>query len=84
MDNSHSWIGIALVLATCWVYSQAQGKYTDPDSAQVNAAARQALAHAKILDTHARVINIVGVSSGIQGYLRISERRSARQKCAST
>jgi len=50
-----------LLLVPC--FASAQTKYTDPDSPAVEAAARAALAHAKILD-------IVGVSSGIQGVLK--------------
>ena len=50
-----------LILVPC--FASAQTKYADPDSPAVEAAARAALAHAKIL-------NIVGVSSGIQGVLK--------------
>jgi outer membrane protein OmpA-like peptidoglycan-associated protein len=44
-------------------FASAQTKYADPDSPAVQAAARAALAHAKVLD-------IVGVTSGIQGVLK--------------
>jgi photosystem I P700 chlorophyll a apoprotein A2 len=55
----------------CWIFllllvpcvAAAQSKYTDPDSPATDAAARQALGHAHI-------INIVGVTSGIQGVLQ--------------
>jgi outer membrane protein OmpA-like peptidoglycan-associated protein len=55
----------------CWIFllllvpcvATAQSKYTDPDSPATDAAARQALGHAHI-------INIVGVTSGIQGVLQ--------------
>lgn len=50
-----------LLLVPC--FASAQTKYADPDSPAVEAAARAALAHAKILD-------IMGVSSGIQGVLK--------------
>ena len=55
----------------CWIFllllvpcvAAAQSKYTDPDSPATDAAARQALGHAHI-------INIVGVTRGIQGVLQ--------------
>lgn len=55
----------------CWIFllllvpcvATAQSKYTDPDSPATDAAARQALGHAHI-------INIVGVTRGIQGVLQ--------------
>ena len=50
-----------LLLVPC--FASAQAKYADPDSPAVEAAARAALAHAKVLD-------IVGVTSGIQGVLK--------------
>jgi outer membrane protein OmpA-like peptidoglycan-associated protein len=43
--------------------SSAQAKYPDPDSPTVQAAARAALAHAKVLD-------IVGLTTGIQSVLQ--------------
>jgi photosystem I P700 chlorophyll a apoprotein A2 len=43
--------------------AMAQGKYPDPDSPATEAAARQALGNA-------RIIGIVGVTSGIQGVLQ--------------
>src|SRR5579863_8744574 len=62
---ARSLIGLTLLItiATCWTDAQSPARYADPDSSQVNAAAHKALAHAKILD-------IVGVSSGIQGVLQ--------------
>ena len=54
-------ISLLLLLVPC--VATAQSKYTDPDSPATDAAARQALGHAHI-------INIVGVTSGIQGVLQ--------------
>ena len=48
-----------LVACSAW----AQSKYSDPDSPAVNAAAHEALSRARVLD-------IIGVSSGIQGLLQ--------------
>jgi outer membrane protein OmpA-like peptidoglycan-associated protein len=50
-----------LLLLVSW-QAMAQGKYPDPDSAATEAAARQALAQK-------RVVEIVGVTSGIQSVL---------------
>jgi outer membrane protein OmpA-like peptidoglycan-associated protein len=50
-----------LLLVPC--SAAAQTKYADPDSTAVQAAARAAL-------THAKVVDIVGVTSGIQGVLK--------------
>jgi outer membrane protein OmpA-like peptidoglycan-associated protein len=50
-----------LLLVPC--FASAQTKYSDPDSPAVQAAARAALPHAKIVD-------IVGMTSGIQGVLQ--------------
>jgi outer membrane protein OmpA-like peptidoglycan-associated protein len=52
-------IGMVLLLVRT---VPAQGKYTDPDSPAVQAAARAALANAKVLD-------IIGVSSGVKGVM---------------
>jgi outer membrane protein OmpA-like peptidoglycan-associated protein len=52
---------LLLVLVSC--FASAQTKYSDPDSPVVQAAARAAQPHAKIVD-------IVGMTSGIQGVLR--------------
>ncbi|HUK87211.1 MAG TPA: OmpA family protein [Terriglobales bacterium] len=54
-------VALLVLLAVCACHAQNE-KYSDPDSAETNAAAKAALANAKILD-------IVGVSSGIQGVL---------------
>ena len=54
-------ISLLLLLVPC--VATAQSKYADPDSPATDAAARQALGHAHI-------INIVGVTSGIQGVLQ--------------
>jgi outer membrane protein OmpA-like peptidoglycan-associated protein len=54
------WISL-LLLVPC--VATAQSKYTDPDSPATDAAARQAVGHAKI-------IGIVGVTRGIQGVLQ--------------
>lgn len=61
MQIHRCWISLLLLLVPC--VATAQSKYTDPDSPATVAAARQALGHAKI-------IGIVGVTSGIQGVLQ--------------
>jgi outer membrane protein OmpA-like peptidoglycan-associated protein len=61
MQIHRCWISLLLLLVPC--VATAQSKYTDPDSPATDAAARQALGHAHI-------INIVGVTSGIQGVLQ--------------
>ena len=53
---------LLVALAAGAALGQSGQKYSDPDSAATNAAAKAALAQAKILD-------IVGVSSGIKGVL---------------
>jgi photosystem I P700 chlorophyll a apoprotein A2 len=45
-------------------------KYPDPDSPEVQAAARAALPHAKVVDIGGKVVTIVGVTSGIQSVLQ--------------
>jgi len=55
------WKSLLLMLLPC--LAMAQGKYPDPDSPATDAAARQALGQARIID-------IVGVTSGIQGVLQ--------------
>jgi outer membrane protein OmpA-like peptidoglycan-associated protein len=52
---------LLLLLVPC--FASAQTKYTDADSPAVQAAARAALPHAKVLD-------IVGMTSGIQSVLQ--------------
>ncbi len=61
MPIHRCWKSLLLVLVPC--LAMAQGKYPDPDSPATDAAARQALGNAKIID-------IVGVTSGIQGVLQ--------------
>lgn len=61
MQIHRCWKSLLLVLVPC--LAMAQGKYTDPDSPATDAAARNALGNAKI-------IGIVGVTSGIQGVLQ--------------
>jgi outer membrane protein OmpA-like peptidoglycan-associated protein len=61
MQIHRCWISLLLLLVPG--AATAQSKYTDPDSPATDAAARQALGHAHI-------INIVGVTSGIQGVLQ--------------
>ena len=61
MQIHRCWISLLLLLVPS--QAMAQSKYTDPDSPGTDAAARQALGHAKI-------IGIVGVTSGIQGVLQ--------------
>lgn len=63
MARAWRWAALLVLLAACACYGQEKQKYNDPDSAETNAAARAALANAKILD-------IVGVSSGISGVLQ--------------
>ncbi len=62
------WTSLLLLLAACPV--MAQGKYTDPDSAATEAAARQALGQKHIVDIVAATSGIVGVTSGIQSVLQ--------------
>lgn len=52
---------LSLLLVPC--FAAAQTKYADPDSPPVQAAARAALPHAKVVD-------IVGVTRGIEGATR--------------
>jgi outer membrane protein OmpA-like peptidoglycan-associated protein len=61
-----------LVLLGVGILAFAQGKYdnADPDSAQVNGAAKEALARAHVLDIRPTVLDIKGVSSGIQSVLQ--------------
>jgi len=61
MATSRSLKLLLLLFVPC--FASAQTKYADPDSPAVQAAARAALPHAKIAD-------IVGMTSGIQGVLR--------------
>jgi outer membrane protein OmpA-like peptidoglycan-associated protein len=61
MATSRSLKLLLLLLVPC--FASAQTKYSDPDSPAVQAAARAALPHAKIVD-------IVGMTSGIQGVLQ--------------
>jgi outer membrane protein OmpA-like peptidoglycan-associated protein len=61
MAASRSLKLLLLLLIPC--FASAQTKYADPDSPAVQAAARAALPHAKIVD-------IVGMTSGIQGVLQ--------------
>ena len=60
-------MGKRYLLAVAWALAAsvaaAQGKYVDPDSPAVQAAARAALPHAKVLD-------IVGITTGIQSLLQ--------------
>jgi len=56
-------IPLASALGLMVVPAGAEGQYTDPDSAQVGAAARKALANARVLD-------IVGITLGIDAVLK--------------
>src|ERR1700732_5000392 len=58
MTKARSLNLLFLLLVPC--FASAQTKYADPDSPAVQAAARAALPHAKVMD-------IVGVTRGIQG-----------------
>jgi len=64
----HWWKSLLLLLVAC--LAAAQAKYSDPDSATTNAAAREALAHAKVLDIVGVKNEIAGATSGIQGVLQ--------------
>ena len=68
MAIRHCWKLLSVLLVGCLVF--AQTKYADPDSANTNAAARQALGHAKVVDIIGVTSGIVGVTSGIQGVLQ--------------
>jgi outer membrane protein OmpA-like peptidoglycan-associated protein len=59
-------IGMVLLLVRT---VPAQGKYTDPDSPAVQAAARAALANAKVLDIIGVSSGVIGVSSGVKGVM---------------
>lgn len=57
----------------------APAKYADPDDSTTHAATQRALSNAKTLDINARVLDIVGVSRGIESALKdlnakVSER----------
>ena len=68
MAMRHYWKLLLVLLVGCLV--SAQTKYADPDSANTNAAARQALGHGKVVDIISVTSAIVGVTSGIQGVLQ--------------
>jgi outer membrane protein OmpA-like peptidoglycan-associated protein len=68
MATRHYWKLLWVLLVGCLVF--AQTKYSDPDSLNTNAAARQALGHAKVVDIIGVTSGIVGVTSGIQGVLQ--------------
>ncbi len=61
MQTHRCWKSLLLLLVAC--VATAQSKYAEPDSPATDAAARQALGHAQIL-------NIIGITSGIQGVLQ--------------
>jgi len=58
-----NWIAALAAGALAVSSAQLQAQYKDPDGADVQAAARAALPHAQVLD-------IVGITSGIQGLLK--------------
>src|SRR6202162_5563916 len=60
MTKARSLYLLFLLLVPC--FASAQTKYPDPDSPAVQAAARAALANAKVLD-------IIGVSRGLSGVM---------------
>jgi outer membrane protein OmpA-like peptidoglycan-associated protein len=68
MQIHRCWTSLLFLLAACPV--MAQGKYTDPDSAATEAAARQALGQKHIVNIVAVTSGIVGVTSGIQSVLQ--------------
>jgi outer membrane protein OmpA-like peptidoglycan-associated protein len=68
-----AYLGWRLILPLLVVCSAAAQNYTDPDSPAVNAAAHEALSRAKVLD-------IVGVTSGIQGVLQDLEAKVTDQE----
>jgi outer membrane protein OmpA-like peptidoglycan-associated protein len=59
---------LLLLLVPC--FASAQTKYADPDSPAVQAAARAALPHAKVMDIVGVTRGIQGVTTGIQGVLQ--------------
>jgi outer membrane protein OmpA-like peptidoglycan-associated protein len=67
--SSTVYLVFVLILGTI---AFAQGKYanTDPDSAEVNSAAREALPRARVLEVRPTVLEIKGASSGIQSVLQ--------------
>jgi outer membrane protein OmpA-like peptidoglycan-associated protein len=68
MQIHRCWTSLLLLLAACPV--MAQERYTDPDSAATDAAARQALGQKHIVDIVAVTSGIVGVTSSIQSVLQ--------------
>lgn len=64
----HRCKSLCLLLVAC--LAAAQTKYSDPDSANTNAAAHEALGRAKVLDIVGVTSGILGVTSGIQGALQ--------------
>ncbi len=58
---------LSLLLVPFPCFAAAQTKYADPDSPAVQAAARAALPHAKVVDIVSVTRGIEGVTSGIQG-----------------
>ncbi len=67
MAIRHCWKLLSVLLMGGLAF--AQTKYTDPDSAVTNAAARQALGQAKVVDVLGITSEIVGVTTGIHGVL---------------
>jgi outer membrane protein OmpA-like peptidoglycan-associated protein len=61
---------IVLAVTFSPVVSFAAEPYKDPDSPEVKAAARAALAHARVLDIQPRVLDIAGITLGLEGVLK--------------
>ncbi len=59
-----------LLLVSILAAPSAAQKYTDPDLPEVEAAAIQALAHGVILPVSGRILDIIGISRGIDGLLK--------------
>ena len=64
-----------LVLSACAILVSAlpmaaAEKYTDPDSADLAAAARAATAKARVLNIDGKVLDIAGIMLGVEGVLR--------------
>jgi outer membrane protein OmpA-like peptidoglycan-associated protein len=62
-------LALVAAAAIAGTVSLAAQKYRDPDSPEVAAAAKAALAHARVLNVTGVTRNIVGVSSGVNGLL---------------
>lgn len=61
---------VSLAVTFLPAVSFAAGPYKDPDSLEVKAAARAALANARVLDIQPRVLDVVGMTLGLEAVLK--------------